>query len=320
LALVEKLRLSSVVSGDETGWRIGRQGVWLWVFATDELTVYVIAASRNVDVPEQVLGEDFGGILLTDGWQAYRSLPYKKAQCASHLLRRCDEEIEMERWWAPKVRQKKAFPKAIKRLLQRAIQLKHQQALMSPAAYDKRVARLEKRFRELIRRRFSWPGDIRFAKSLKRRKSQVLLFLRVPELPPTNNLAEQQIRPAVVLRKISAGNRTNAGAFVHQVLASVTQTAYRSGQRFVDFAPSLLTSPQPLIAPLRVLTDINSGGTLEPVRRNGSELGRESREGNLAPPPSEPGRIHRNSQCHRGPHRRTRCLTPRGQASGPSPP
>jgi transposase len=320
LALVEKLRLSSVVSADETGWRIARQGVWLWVFATDELTVYVIAASRNIDVPQEVLGEHFGGILLTDGWQAYRSLPYQKAQCARHLLRRCDEELEIDLSWEPQLRRGKAFPRAIKRLLQRAIQLKHQRALMSPAAYEKKVARLEKRFGKLIRRRFRWHGHMRLAKSLKWRQSQVLLFLKVPELPPTNNLAEQQIRPAVVLRKISAGNRTSAGAFVHQILASVTQSAYRSGQRFVDFASSLLKSPQPLIAPLTMLTDINLGGTLEPVRRNSSEPCRESREDNFAPPPSEPRRIHRNSERPRGAHRRTRCLTRRSQAPGPSPP
>ena len=319
LALVEKLRLSSVVSVDETGWRIGSQGVWLWVFASDEVTVYVIAASRHAEVPQQVLGEDFGGILLVDGWHGYRSLPYRKAQCARHLLRRCDEEIELSRW-GTRVRQHIAFPQAIKRLLQRGIQLKHQQTLMSPAAYEKKAARLLKRFRKLIRRRFRWDSHIRLAKSLKWRKSQVLLFLKVPELPATNNLAEQQIRPAVVLRKISAGNRTYAGAFVHQVLASITQSAHRSGQQFVDFAPSLLTSPHPVIAPLRVLSDINSGGTSEPVRRSGSELGGKPGERNLTPPPSPSRRIHRHPQRHRGAHRRTRCLARSGQPPGPSPP
>jgi len=325
LALVEKLRLSSVVCSDETGWRIGSDGAWLWVFATSELTVYVIASSRNCDVPEQVLGEGFAGILLTDGWQAYQSLPYRKAQCSRHLVRHCDELLdvsyELAGWPGARYdRRRRNFPHAIKSLLLAAIRLKRWQGQMSPVRYLKKVKALRERFRRLIRRRPAFPGNARLAKHLRRHRSEVLLFLTEPELPATNNLAEQQIRPAVVLRKISAGNRTNAGALVHQVLATVTQTAHRHGQRFVDFAPSLLTSPQPLIAPLRVLTDISPGGTLEPVRRNGSELGRKPGEGNLATPPSQPRRIHRHPQRHRGPHRRTGWLTRGGQTSGPSPP
>ena len=325
LALVEKLRLSSVVCCDETGWRIGGKGAWLWVFATSELTVYTIASSRNGDVPEQVLGEGFPGILLTDGWQAYQSLPYRKAQCSRHLVRHCDELLdvsyELVRWPGTGYGgRRRNFPQAIKSLLLAAIRLKRWQEQMSPVRYQKKAKALRERFRCLIRRRPACPGNARLAKHLRRHKSEVLLFLTEPELPATNNLAEQQIRPAVILRKISAGNRTHAGALVHQVLASVTQTAHRHGERFVDFAPSLLTSPQPLIAPLRVLTDINPGATLEPVRRNGSELGRGPGEGNLATPPSKPRRIHRHPQRHRGPHRRTGWLTGGDQASGPSPP
>jgi transposase len=37
----------------------------------------------------------------------------------------------------------------------------------------------------------------------------------------TNNLAEREGRPAVIARKLSAGNRTEAGAETHAVLASV---------------------------------------------------------------------------------------------------
>lgn len=323
LALIEKLRLSAVVLVDETGWRIGRLIVWLWVFATEELTVYVIAASRGSDVPELILGRDFSGILLSDGLQAYRSLPYEKGQCVRHLIRRCEEELGLELLGAPLVRhspKRKLFPKRIKRLLQEAIQLKHQQGQISSNAYEKKVVRLEERFRKLIRGRFSHPANVRFAKHLKQHESEVLLFLRVPELPPTNNLAEQQIRPAVILRKISAGNRSNAGAFVHQVLATLTQSAHRNGQRFVEIAPSLLKSPQPLIASLSLLTNINSGGMLEPIRRGSGQPGGESRESNSASPLAEPGRIYCHPERHRGSHRRTTGRTRSRHASGPSPP
>jgi hypothetical protein len=65
----------------------------------------------------------------------------------------------------------------------------------------------------------------------------------VPLLPPTNNEAEREIRPAVVVRKISAGNRTLAGAEVHERLASITRTAQRNGVRLAEVLPELLCSP-----------------------------------------------------------------------------
>ena len=56
--LVEHVRSSPVVHTDDTGWRIDTDSAWLWVFATAEVTVYVIARSRGSDVVVSTLGED----------------------------------------------------------------------------------------------------------------------------------------------------------------------------------------------------------------------------------------------------------------------
>jgi hypothetical protein len=87
--LQEALRAADVVHGDETGWRVGRLNAWLWVFCTGKITLYAIAQRRGHEVPEAILGEDFDGILVVDGWSAYDVLSCQKGRCNGHILRRC---------------------------------------------------------------------------------------------------------------------------------------------------------------------------------------------------------------------------------------
>ena len=62
-----------MVTPDETGWRVGALRHWLWAFATPTTTtVYAIRAGRGFDDAATVLGADFSGVLVRDGWAPYR--------------------------------------------------------------------------------------------------------------------------------------------------------------------------------------------------------------------------------------------------------
>ena len=71
-ALCAQIRGSPVVSPDETGWRVGAVRHWLWAFATPETTVYRMCHGRGFDEAAEVLGADFDGVLVRDGW--YRAV------------------------------------------------------------------------------------------------------------------------------------------------------------------------------------------------------------------------------------------------------
>jgi transposase len=247
-ALIEYLRRSAVVHGDETGWYIASatKKAWLWVFATPEgVTIYAIRLSRGGDVPDAILGEAFGGILVVDGWSVYPSLGCPLAQCNAHLLRRCAEMLETQRGEAAQ------FPQQVKDFLQQAIQLGRARELTievwGERFWQRAVRDTERQFADLIEPEQSDPSNRRFRKHLLKHQHEVLVFLHDPAVAPTNNLAEQEIRPAVVMRKVSAGNRTENGAHAHEVLASITRTAERCGVRFTDLLPEVLRSPGPVV-------------------------------------------------------------------------
>lgn len=253
-ALILYLRQSAVVHADETGWYIANapKKAWLWVFATPEgVTIYAIRLSRGGDVPSAILGEAFDGTLVVDGWAVYPSLGCPLAQCNAHLLRRCAEMLEAQRGEAA------VFPQQVKAFLQQAIQLGRARELAlelwGERFWRRAVSDTEQQFTDLLEPAQSDPANRRLRKHLKAHQSEVLVFLHDPAVTPTNSLAEREIRPAVIMRKVSAGNRTEAGAHTHEVLASITRTAERRGVRFTDLLPELLRAPGPVVlAPERL--------------------------------------------------------------------
>ncbi len=110
--------------------------------------------------------------------------------------------------------------------------------------YHEELPPLASKNRGRVKRR---PGH-NLALRLRKRRSEVLKFLRDPAVPPTNNLAERAVRPLRVKQKISGSFRTESGASGFAVLRSVVETAKLQG-----WAPlsTLRAGPEELIAKLR---------------------------------------------------------------------
>ncbi len=289
-ALIQYLRRGAVVHGDETGWYIANatKKAWLWVFTTPEgVTIYAIRLSRGGDVPEAILGEAFDGTLVVDGWSVYPSLGCALAQCNAHLLRRCAEMLETQRGKAA------LFPQQVKDFLQQALQLGRARALTiavwGERFWQRAVRDMEQRLADLLEPERSNPSNRRLRKHLRKHQDEVLVFLHDPAVAPTNNLAEQEIRPAVIMRKVSAGNRSEAGAHAHEVLASITRTTERCGMRFPDLLPELLRSPGPVVlAPERLglpLLPAPPSQEATPVRRQRRRGRRVDRAHRATAPP-----------------------------------
>ncbi len=49
-------------------WRVGAVLHWLWAFATPETTVYAIRPGCGFEDAATILGADFAGVLVRDGW------------------------------------------------------------------------------------------------------------------------------------------------------------------------------------------------------------------------------------------------------------
>jgi transposase len=222
---------SAYLHGDESGWRVNGQTHWLWCFANDSLTYYIIDRCRGSPVLFKFFGEFFKGCLISDFWRAYDMIRSGSRQyCMAHLLREVhdiDERNHSEDWFR--------FSKKLRRLLGDALRLYARHGRMSAAEYQSKNARFDGRLEDLIFGHGSEDKDVkRISERLSRSIDGLFTFLDQPNVQPTNNLGEREIRPAVIIRKNSLGNRSEKGANCQAVLMSVYRTLKRRGLNPVD--------------------------------------------------------------------------------------
>jgi hypothetical protein len=250
--LIQVARCSSVIHADETGWRIGTLPGWLWVFTNQEVTVYAIRDNRSSDVVIEILGKKFKGVLASDCFLAYdekRLEDWLKQKCLSHLL------LDLKEIEESKTGRAAQFARDGTALLRAALVLKAEKPKLDPALFAQRAQTLETQLDTLIsrQRQLKDLDNLRFARRLRKHRPHLLRFLYVEGLDATNNHAERQIRPAVIIRKTNGCNRANDGAETHEVLASVLVTCRQhnlpildymvSLQRFGETPPSLAAAP-----------------------------------------------------------------------------
>lgn len=245
-ALQVMVRRSPTVAADETGWKVGGTLKWLWAFVGVGATVYTIREGRGYPEAAEVLGPDYSGVILRDGWAPYRKFEKARHQsCYFHLMRRCRVNLETAQRGAAKV------PRKVLRLLENALALRDRRDGREISMHGLAVAvgRLESRLWRLFMTRTTDEENDKLLNHLFAEREAMFTFLRVKGVEACNWPGEQAIRPAVVTRKVCGGNRTPAGAHTQEVLMSVLRTCR---QRSVDIHQALgqiLRSPRPILPP-----------------------------------------------------------------------
>ena len=238
----EAVRSSSQVVPDETGWRVGGEKAWLHEFAGLNEVIYVIDPTRSGKPAEQLLGLDWSGQLVHDGWSPYDSFTQAvHQQCNAHLINRCNEMLETA------TRSATQFPGAIKELLQRGLALRDRYLSDEVTEHGLLVmaGRLTNELLVLVGVRKRNPDNERLAKFLFNHHESIFNYLRHPGMDATNWRGEQAIRFGVVNRKVWGGNRTWMGAETQATLMSVMQTCSMRNFSPVQFLVNTLTAPTP---------------------------------------------------------------------------
>jgi hypothetical protein len=96
----------------------------------------------------------------------------------------------------------------------------------------------------------------KLAKHMNKHLAEWFTFLRIAGVPPTNNHAERQLRPSVVVRKTNGCHKTLAGALKHAVLMSLIVTCEQQNRRFLDLALSLWRERHPGAIPIESLPEV----------------------------------------------------------------
>jgi len=111
---------------------------------------------------------------------------------------------------------------------------------LDPETYTRRIAKLHTRLDGLINTAFDDADAKRLIKRLRRHRKERLTFLAHDQVSPYNNPAEQQMRPAILTRKISQQNRSENGAKTHAILMTFFRSAELQGLNPVEYVLQLV--------------------------------------------------------------------------------
>lgn len=232
--LLARLRDGPYVHSDETSWWVGGPGHWLWGFVTKNLTVYRVAEGRGRNVVVETLGPDYAGVLVSDCLSVYDGVNRCQHKCYSHHLKAISEAMEE----APST-----YLEELRAMLKAAMALKGAEVDAAQRAQLRQA--LEQQAHRLLDT--PRPGlEEKVRMRLYKQRDHLFTFLDHPEVDATNNLAERQLRPAVIARKISCGNKTDRGARTWEILASLAATCSQRGQSFAKMVSdaALLCPPR----------------------------------------------------------------------------
>lgn len=232
-----ELRVSDVLTVDETGWRVGGGAAWLHAWVTPRATCYEITRGRSADALERVLGLNWAGVLIHDGYSSYDRFTEAVHQgCLAHILRRAHDLRE------DAVGNAGCFPRQVMGLFRGALHLRNEyvRGRLDESVWEGARDDFEDWLLRILLRPRGVPEQATLSRHLLRYFSSWLTFLTDPAIGATNCQGEQAIRPAVVNRKVWGGNRTWRGGRAQGILSSVIRTCHQSVRSGVDYISETL--------------------------------------------------------------------------------
>ena len=239
--LREQVRSAPAVCADETGWRENGENGYLWGFFTPEQRFFEYRKSRAGLVPEEVLGEDFGGVVTCDFYAGYNKIGMLQ-RCWPHLLRDAKELAELNADRPEVVNWVRALGALYVEAKASCLALGELPANSRRRQQERR--RLEKAAAKLAKPYANDPDAPQrvLCQRIMEHLHELFVFVSDPRVPGDNNLAERSLRPAVIARKVSGGTRSPKGSQTRMGLMSLLGTWAAQGKGQLHGCRELLLS------------------------------------------------------------------------------
>ncbi|MBI4866160.1 MAG: IS66 family transposase [Candidatus Wallbacteria bacterium] len=253
----EEVRKQPVKHADETPWYhgISRARAYMWMATTGQLTIFLVQMSRSAACARDLLGKALG-ILVTDRYKGYDWWPIERRQlCWAHIKRDIQAVIDAG---GPACR----LGRRLERQRRKLFTWWHlaRSGTISRETLQFHVVTIRRAFGELLAAGAlcSHQPTAGTCKDLLRLEPALWTFAFHEGVEPTNNLGERTIRHAVILRKLSYGTHSDAGARYVERILTVHASLRMQGRDVLTFLvdslrahlaktqhPSLLPAPAP---------------------------------------------------------------------------
>ena len=218
-ALIEAYRNSAVKHADETGWRTDGNNGYAWLFCTPEISIFRVRKTRSASVPKEVFGEKgVHGVLVVDRYNGYNKMPCSIQYCYAHLLRTV-KDLEKD---FPENAEIKSFVEALAPQLANAMSLRTLD--ITDKQFKRQAAKIKAAIINITNRQARHPAIQKVQDVFREKAERLYHWADDRSIPADNNLAERELRPLVIARKVSFGSQSDAGARTREILMTVLHT------------------------------------------------------------------------------------------------
>jgi transposase len=238
--ILGNLKNSDVIGSDETGIRINGKKAYQWTFQNEENTFYTSSFSRAFQVVEETIGKFFNGSWVSDRFGSQLKIKANHQFCLVHLIRECKYIIQVEdSEWA----------KDLKDFFERAMEFRRKYDNFDTLDIEifREIFRLKQELDEIFANPPPKKEENRLYRQLYLKRKELIHFLENPKVPYDNNGSERALRNRVIHQKVAGGFRSINGANIHDVIASVIETAKKRGQNILDTIYTLSMKNQELL-------------------------------------------------------------------------
>jgi len=230
-ALLESLKAGHVIHADETKISVRGRSTngYVWVFANPETVLYVYAPTRDGKTAQETL-HGFRGVLVSDFYAAYDSIPCPQQKCLIHLVRDFNDDLFKN----PFNEELQQVGRDFTRLLQTVVETIDRFGLkrLHLAKHRKDVDRF---YTQLSRAEYRSEVAEYYRKRLIKNKDTLFTFLDHDGVPWNNNNGENAIKRFVALRKVLGTAFSEDGIKDYLVLLSISQTLRYRNRSFWKF-------------------------------------------------------------------------------------
>jgi hypothetical protein len=229
--ILRQIAKGALVHADETKGVVKGGGHYVWVFANLTTVAYVYAESREAAILGELLG-GFHGVLVSDFYAAYDSVPCAQQKCLIHLMRDINEDLHKN----PFDEELKEIARRFGVLLRDIVKTIDTHGLKARYLAKHRKA-AEGFIEQTVTVKCRSGVGLALAKRIERNRDKLFTFLDYDGVPWNNNNAEHAVRAFTRLRN-AINTSTPKGTREFATLLSIQQTLRYRGMSFLEFLRS----------------------------------------------------------------------------------
>jgi len=229
--ILRQIAKGALVHADETKGVVKGGGHFVWVFTNMTTVAYVYAESREADILKDVL-DGFRGVLVSDFYAAYDSVPCAQQKCLIHLMRDINEDLHRN----PFDDELKVIARRFGALLREIVDTIDTHGLK--ARHLSKHGRSAEAFIEhVVTMKCATEAGLALRKRIEKNRNKLFTFLNYDGVPWNNNNAEHAVRAFTRLRNV-INTSTPKGTSEFATLLSIQQTLRYRGMSLLEFMRS----------------------------------------------------------------------------------